>query len=323
MWSTTDVSDRRGNVLTTTRMDGGKCCPQWLKRQARGASWVLCARVWQPMTPLFSVIVPTYDRPTYLREAVESVLSQSISDLEVIVIDDGSPTPLGDLADERVRVIHHVSNHGPAAARNSGLEAATGRYITFLDDDDLYLPDRLEITLQGLERAPIVVCWSRWMDEPGRPGRRLDGDVSREIAANLVPHLGTTTLERSVARRFDEAFDAVQDVDWWIQTARDCRLTTVPQFTYLIRRHSTPRHRNDLDARIRCTRLLFEKHAGYFARNPRAAAFRWKRLGLYLAQGEEYDEALKCFVRSFRLAPDPRIAAHLVRTFGHQFSAKG
>ncbi len=162
------------------------------------------------MTPLFSVIVPTYDRPTYLLEAVESALRQTISDLEVIVIDDGSPHPLGDLRDARVRVIRHASNHGPAVARNSGLEAATGRYVTFLDDDDLYLPDRLEIALEGLERAPIVVCWSRWMGEPGRPGRTLDGDVSTVIAANLVPHLGTTTLERSVAKRFDEAFDAAR-----------------------------------------------------------------------------------------------------------------
>ena len=76
--------------------------------------------------------------------------------------------------------------------------------------------------------------------------------------------------------------------------------------------------RNDLEGRIRCTRLLLEKHADYFAAHPRAAAFRWKRLGLYLLRGGDYDQALGCFARSFRLAPDARGVVHLARTFGRR-----
>jgi tetratricopeptide (TPR) repeat protein len=142
------------------------------------------------------------------------------------------------------------------------------------------------------------------------------------IVSHLVPHLGATTIDRSVAQPFDEAFDAVQDVDWWIRTTEHCRVATIPRFGYLIRRHEAPRNRNDLEARIRCTQLLLEKHADYFAAHRRAAAFRWKRLGLYLVRGEDYDQALECFARSFRLAPDARSLVHLARTFARRVRSR-
>ncbi|HEU0014789.1 MAG TPA: glycosyltransferase family 2 protein [Longimicrobium sp.] len=109
------------------------------------------------MQPVFSVVVPTYNRPAMLRRAVSSVLAQTFADFEVIVVDDASPggPPLLEPgpADPRVRVIRNERNLGAGASRNAGIRAARGRYISFLDDDDEYLDSFLASTHRTLEGA--------------------------------------------------------------------------------------------------------------------------------------------------------------------------
>ncbi|KQX82933.1 MULTISPECIES: bifunctional glycosyltransferase family 2 protein/CDP-glycerol:glycerophosphate glycerophosphotransferase [unclassified Streptomyces] len=99
--------------------------------------------------PRFSVIVPAYKVQAYLHECLESVLSQSFADLELIVVDDRSPDACGEIIDEfaardeRVRAVHLPENVGLGQARNAGLERATGDYLLFLDSDDTLTPDAL------------------------------------------------------------------------------------------------------------------------------------------------------------------------------------
>ena len=97
--------------------------------------------------PLFSVIVPTYQRPPFLLEALDSVRRQTIESFECIVVDDGSPEPVRLANDDRVRLVRRPINGGVAAARNTGIDHARGRYITFLDDDDVYTPTRLALAV--------------------------------------------------------------------------------------------------------------------------------------------------------------------------------
>lgn len=93
-----------------------------------------------------SVIIPFYNRVKWLREAVHSVFVQTYQDFEVILVDDGSSESLDELAelkDERIRYVRQ-QNKGPSAARNAGLDLAHGRYIAFLDADDIFWPMKLE-----------------------------------------------------------------------------------------------------------------------------------------------------------------------------------
>lgn len=104
--------------------------------------------------PLFSVIIPAYQRPKLLAAAIESVVVQSWADWELLVVDDGSRAPL-DLsrthsADQRIQLFRQ-DNQGPAAARKLGAEQSTGHYLCFLDDDDYFLPDHLLILADYLE----------------------------------------------------------------------------------------------------------------------------------------------------------------------------
>lgn len=108
--------------------------------------------------PLFSVIIPTYNRAELLRETIESVWAQRFTDYEMIVVDDGSTDQtLALLAKwgERIRVIRQ-ENAGPAAARNRGIDVAAGEYCAFLDSDDLWFPWTLQIYAQAIQQAGEV-----------------------------------------------------------------------------------------------------------------------------------------------------------------------
>jgi glycosyltransferase involved in cell wall biosynthesis len=109
--------------------------------------------------PKVSVIIPTYNRPELLVQAVESVLAQTFKDLEVIVVDDGSEEgdipPLTGITDDRIRFIRQ-EHSGRSTARNQGIAEARGEFIAFLDDDDYYLPDKLGSEVHFLDANPDV-----------------------------------------------------------------------------------------------------------------------------------------------------------------------
>src|SRR5580765_112932 len=131
--------------------------------------------------PQFSVILTTYSRPTWLAEAIASVLQQTVSDFELIVVDDGSTPPAAVPEDGRIRLVALTENRGLSAARNVGWDHARGRFVAFLDDDDCFTPNRLELAAQGLERAPIATCWFRFLGGRERPGRVLEGHVGDTV----------------------------------------------------------------------------------------------------------------------------------------------
>src|SRR5271155_324881 len=107
------------------------------------------------MNPKVSVVIPTYNRAEKVRKTVESVLAQSFTDLEVIVVDDGSSDETGQTLEhafgDRIRY-YFQPNQGVSAARNKGIEEARGEWIAFLDSDDLWEKEKLECQLDALER---------------------------------------------------------------------------------------------------------------------------------------------------------------------------
>ena len=265
--------------------------------------------------PLFSVIVPTYGRPQYVSEAIASILGQTVDDFECLVVDDASPEPVRVPDDPRVKVIRRHSNGGPAAARNTGMDEARGRYIAFLDDDDLFTPDRLALAVEGLRRSPVAVCLGGVVGDAtgAASGRVLEGDVSDTIRNGICPHLGQTAVRREALLRLDERLVASHDVDWWIRLAQAQTVTTVPRVGYLHRYHPGDRHRNAAPVRVRCLQMILELHAPYFASHRTARAFHLKRLGLTALRAGERRTAVRAFARSLVVRPRVRTAWHLVR----------
>jgi glycosyltransferase involved in cell wall biosynthesis len=126
-------------------------------------------------TLLVSVVIPTYNRAGTIARAVDSVLAQTWRPLEVIVVDDGSTDQTGEiLADygDRIRLIRQ-NNRGPGAARNTGIQAASGQIISFLDSDDIWLPDKTERQVNLLQRTYVAgvrccVCNARMVTGAGQ-----------------------------------------------------------------------------------------------------------------------------------------------------------
>ncbi|NSW52301.1 MAG: glycosyltransferase [Anaerolineae bacterium] len=112
------------------------------------------------MAPLFSVVIPAYNQAEYLKEAIQSVLGQSLQDFEVVVVNDGSTdhteTIVRGFSDTRIRYLCHPVNRGLPAARNTGICSAVGRNIALLDSDDTYTPDKLEVHANYLAEHPGI-----------------------------------------------------------------------------------------------------------------------------------------------------------------------
>lgn len=197
------------------------------------------------MSPKVSVILPTYNRVRSLHAAINSVLSQSFRDLELIIVDDASTENIADLIvsieDPRLRYIRRHSNGGAAAARNSGLGLARGDYIAFQDSDDVWLPGKLECQLALLERLPVrygVVTGAKILYQPGgrhcrvviapSPATCLDPDEDQFNHMVIENRLSvqcalfrSSVLERE---RFDPALRADEDWDLAVRVARMCAI---------------------------------------------------------------------------------------------------
>src|SRR3989344_9465085 len=116
--------------------------------------------------PKVSVVIPTHNRPELLKRAVNSVFSQTYKDFEIIVVDDGLEKRGDDVMDSfndsRLKYIQHPEEKGGSAARNTGIKNASGEFIAFLDDDDEWLPEKLEIQIAQFESTPrnVGFCFS-------------------------------------------------------------------------------------------------------------------------------------------------------------------
>ena len=192
---------------------------------------------------LVSVIIPAYNQAGYLAQAIRSVLDQTFRDFEIIVVDDGSTDKTPEVArwirDRRLRYVRQ-ENRGLSAARNTGIRESAGEYLTFLDSDDLFLPEKLELLLGALETRPeagIAAGQAIPIDEDGNPvGRIFDKplpeDPTRLLLENPL-HVGSVLLRRSWRERvgfFDETLRSYEDWDMWLRLAlAGCPSVWVPR----------------------------------------------------------------------------------------------
>ena len=263
--------------------------------------------------PTFSILIPTHNRPALLAEATGSVRQQRFADFECIIVDDGSSIPAQVPSDDRFRIVRRDDAGGPAAAVNAGLREARGRFVLRLDDDDLLAPDRLDIALEGLQRAPIALCWARYLDAAPTAQRNYEGLVGDTILDHVTPHMGAAAVRRNLFAPLDESYAASEDVEWWLRMAQQVPVTTVSRFGYFIRRHDEVRGRHGVQARADGSRRMLHEHEDYFEAHPKAAALRWKRIGLNEMELANRPAARAAFGRSLRARPSLRTVKHLLR----------
>lgn len=185
--------------------------------------------------PTVSVIIPTYNRSKYLKLTLQSILNQTFDDIEVIVVDDGSPNDEAETvckAFDKVSYYKIENSGGPAKPRNYGLSKAKGKYIAFTDDDDIWLPNKLEQQVNILDHHSdygLVHGYCDVIDEHGeltgevvgRPGSPdvKHGDVKLKMIGNWTLMTATPLLRRTLIDKvgvFNEDMPpAGEDVEYW------------------------------------------------------------------------------------------------------------
>jgi len=194
--------------------------------------------------PVLSVVIPAYNVEHFVGPAIESVLSQDFQDLEVIVVDDGSsdntPQRVAEFDDARVRMISQP-NGGLAAARNTGIRAARGRYIALLDGDDVWLPGYARRHVQALEEDPAIgisFSFLAYIDEQGRPtGQVLTTRLRRPSLQQLIRRnsINSHAVVRAECFRqsgpFDERLRSCEDHEMWVRILgrTSYRATLIPR----------------------------------------------------------------------------------------------
>lgn len=183
------------------------------------------------MTRETSVIIPSHNRRAMVREAIASVLAQCGASFELIVVDDGSTDGTGEdlqrLDADSVRAVR-TSNGGPAAARNRGIELARGRFIAFLDSDDLWAPDKLARQTAFMRANPhltISQTGEVWIRNgrrinPARRHQKRAGDIYAASLRTCLISPSAVILKRELLEEiggFDETMAACEDYDLWLR----------------------------------------------------------------------------------------------------------
>ena len=221
--------------------------------------------------PLISVIIPAYNAENTIGETVESVLNQTFSDFEMIVIDDGSTDAtlekLKTVRDPRLRVLSQA-NLGSQRSRNRGLAEAVGEYVAFLDSDDLWTSDKLEAQLKALQAAPdagVAYSWTVFIDGAGqflRHGRHItvNGDALERLLVSDFLESGSNPLIRSQALLevggWDESLSAAQDWDLYLRLAAKYPFVNVPRSQILYRISPNSISSNVLKVEKNCLKII-------------------------------------------------------------------
>ncbi|MDY6936028.1 MAG: glycosyltransferase family 2 protein [Cyanobacteriota bacterium] len=241
--------------------------------------------------PLVSIIIPTHNRPHLLEGAIDSALGQTYPEIETIVVDDASVPPATVRSHSKLQLVRLDTPHGGAAARNIGTQAARGRWITYLDDDDRLLPHAIEVSLKAIETADVpppvaVISGIEVVNETGRitekrlpPAYRSQGEhfwLEELEPGRSYNTKQTLVVEREVVREiggWDETFQSRVHSELFLRLNQTCSILGLPEVTYrLLRASKEPGVSKNPELRQESVRRLIEKYESLFRSHPKMFA---------------------------------------------------
>lgn len=270
--------------------------------------------------PLVSVIIPTYNSAKYIEEALRSVFNQTFQDFEIIVIDDGSTDNTGKILEKYNQIIRYIcqANGGPSSARNTGIRQAKGKFIAFLDADDLWLPTKLEkqIALFNCNsNLGMVTTGACSFDDKGvfgystnKRATLMNGNIARNIF--LHSNIGTPTVlvKKEVFDKiglFEENIRQGEDDNMWIRIAANYDVELIDEALIQVRNHPTRMtfNRAELVANVQASIELLKTKYGEKVKNsiesaiPIKIAFLQFAIGYGLYESGNYRDARRAFAK--------------------------
>ena len=268
--------------------------------------------------PKVSVIIPTYNRVESLSLAIESVLAQTFQDFEIVVVDDA---PQGyargavvSFDNRRIRYICHEANKGDAASRNTGILNSSGDYLAFLDDDDEWLPEKLQMQVDVLTTSSSQVggVYTGKLNVDG-----ATGTISRiyspergvnsfdEIFADNPINTSSILLKKICFERlglFDETMPCSSDYDMWIRICEEFKLQCIkqPLVKYCVHENGLT---YDYAKQIQGLEILISRYGRFFALNGKGLCRLYLSLGVFYLYDGKVERARDFLSRSIKICP--------------------
>lgn len=227
------------------------------------------------MSPKVSVLMAVYNAEKYLPEAVDSILGQSFTDFECLIVDDGSTDHsleiINSYRDPRIEVVRNPRNLGLTRTLNRGLDLARGEYIARMDSDDVSLPERLDRQVAYLDAHPQVgVCgtWAKDIDSRGVVTGVRETPVGKDLEREYwrpspIIHPSAMIRRSHLGRlRYDERIPYAQDFDLWLRIRAEHKLGNLPKHLLLYRVHRESITFSRRDDQLRATYDIFRERVG-------------------------------------------------------------
>jgi len=250
--------------------------------------------------PKVSVIIPTHNRAEYLRNAIESASKQTFQDLEIIVVDDNSTDHTAEVVEgfenRKIKYIRKNVKKGPSAARNTAILESKGKYIAFLDDDDEWVPNKLQEQIKLLDRSKLKICGvysnrlvleraTKRLISANPQADKLKGNLLSQLLIGSPIHTSTVLLKKRCLDEiglFDETMSYMEDRDLWIRLSLKYDFEYINDPLSIAYVHKQGHLSESLEGQTAGREKLLQKYSNLFSQNKKS----WSKL--HLLQGAQY-----------------------------------
>ena len=266
-----------------------------------------------------SVIIITYNRAELLRSAIKSILNQTFQDFELIVVDDASkdntPGVVQSFSDRRIRYIRHETNKKEGGARNTGVENSKGEYIAFLDDDDEWMPDKLQRQVDLMDSSSLFVggVYTGFLKIDRKTGKTLArrvptkrGNIFHDMfIQNWVATPSTVLIRKACFEKvglFDVSIPFGADYDMWTRISREFHFEYIRDALVNYYVHEN-RLSHDYELMIKGMEMFNRKYEHFLALDKKHLSDRYHRLGVFYCLVGEIGKGREALLKAIKLYP--------------------
>lgn len=263
--------------------------------------------------PIVSVIIPTYNREKLLMRAIQSVLNQTFKDFEIIVIDDSSRGNTKEfvksIKDKRIKYIYKSRfSHNPATTRNEGIIKSKGKYIAFLDDDDEWFPEKLQLQLKEFENRNIGLVYTKCITLKNGKINKISS-IKRILTSSVM-------IKKEVINKvglFDENLDCAEDRDMWLRVSKEYEFKFIDKVLTKIYLHNENQISRNIRKKIKSEEYFIKKYLLEKFKDETLYRNYFNLGSLHIKEGN-FKKAKKCFGISFYLKENWRPLFYLLFT---------